>query len=754
MESALIIRGRPITSTDLEIIRALAAEYGDQSRSYISKKLAETWHWHQPNGKLKIRSCLDILTALESRGLITLPPRCVTYTRRYHVRPLTDPPAEIDTSLIRGTVKGLKPFRFQVVFHSSLEALWNYLVTRYHYLGYRMLVGTHLKYLVFSGPRVVAALGWSSAVWKLKARDIAIGWSGSQKRAHLHRIANNTRFLMLPWVDIPCAASHILSQTVRRLNKDWFERYNYRLWILEAFVDPDRFKGICYRAANWINVGQTRGFRKQGNTFQFHGHRKEVFLYPLQHNFRTQIGCDSPLLPPLDHTYRPFIPEDTQRGETKMILRHAGWNPNMLPPFDINEEDIESIVDEFEHFHACFEDVFYRIEQSELSQCYLQGLMSPLKRKSMEPIAISLMNTHRVRSLQHFLSTGKWDGELLAQRYKEEAAGVVADPLGIYNVDGSDFPKKGKESVGVSRQYCGRLGKVENCQAGVFLGYSSPRGYILLDRRLFLPEAWFTEDYKDRWQKCKIPDDVRFQTKPELAAEMIKDVHSSGLFPASWVTCDTAFGNNPGFLDNLPDDLYYLAEVPSNTHLWRTQPNTWIPPYCGKGRHPKKVRVKEGEPNSVHVSEIAKDPSIEWDTVTLDEGAKGPITARIARTRVVESRDALPGKERWLFIRHCPHSNETKYFLSNATEDIAIEEMTRVCILRWPIEQCFKEGKSEIGMDHYEHRSWTAWHRHMTFVFIAQLFLLRLRHKLKKNSSSHATTSMPSDGDFAADKTL
>jgi SRSO17 transposase len=126
----------------------------------------------------------------------------------------------------------------------------------------------------------------------------------------------------------------------------------------------------------------------------------------------------------------------------------------------------------------------------------------------------------------------------------------------------------------------------------------------------------------------------------------------------------------------------------------------------------------------------------------LDDGAKGPIIANIARLRVIESRDALPGEERWLFIRYCPESKSIKYFLSNAPENTPLEEFSRVCILRWPIEQCFKEGKSEIGMDQYEHRSWAAWHRHMTFVFLAQLFLLRLRHILKKSASFNSTTGM------------
>ena len=415
-----------------------------------------------------------------------------------------------------------------------------------------------------------------------------------------------------------------------------------------------------------------------------------------------------------------------------MILQHADWDRQVLPRLDLSEEDIEAITDEFKDFHTLFHDAFKRIEQIELSQCYIQGLMSPIERKSMEPIAINLLNIQRVRSMQHFVSSGVWDLDRLAQRHKKETAKTVADPLGVLSADSSEFAKQGKDSVGVARQYCGRLGKTENCQSGVFIGYSSPKGYVLLDRRLFLPEIWFTEDYEQRWKKCKIPDDTPFRTKPQLAVEMVNKIYASDLFPAKWITCDTVFGNSPDFIDNLPEELFYLAEVPSNTHVWRSRPQTHVPAYSGKGRRPTKTKLKDGEPKSEEVKKIAEDPSLEWETVILDEGSKGPIVAKIARLRVVESRDGLPGKERWLFLRRCPDTGETKYFLSNAPVDIHIDEMARVCILRWPIEQCFKEGKNKIGMGDYEHRSWQAWHRHMTFVFIAQLFLLRLRHKFKK----------------------
>ena len=204
-------------------------------------------------------------------------------------------------------------------------------------------------------------------------------------------------------------------------------------------------------------------------------------------------------------------------------------------------------------------------------------------------------------------------------------------------------------------------------------------------------------------------------------------------------------------MENLPEDLFYFAEVPRNTHVWLEPPPVEIPPYSGKGRKPEKVHCLA---KPLTVSELSKNKSLKWRQVTLAEGAKGPIVAKVTRIRVIDSRDGLPGKEVWLFIRRSIDSYEVKYFLSNAPMDISFEQMCRVCTMRWPIEQCFEEGKSELGMDHYEHRSWPAWHRHMTFVFMAQLFLLRVRHSLKKNSGIDAATSHSDVNDYLAQSIL
>ena len=303
----LIIRGKEIDERDIRLIRSLIENHKDKSRYYLSRLLAAEWEWYQPNGRLKDRACRDILSVLYRKRLIGLPP---LHKNKNNIKKKQDISKDfieikgIDDTLIESPLSSLLPLSFKLVCQTSLEVLWNKLIKRYHYLGHRTLVGSYLKYLVYSTDgKLISALGWGSPVWKLKPRDMAIGWTVDKRKGQLHRLANNQRFLILPWVKVMNLASHILSQNVRILNDDWYRRYGYRLVLLESFVDPSRFKGSCYRAANWIYVGQTQGFRKVGNSFHYHGNRKEVYLYPLDSNFRKELACDDPLLPPLDHRY-------------------------------------------------------------------------------------------------------------------------------------------------------------------------------------------------------------------------------------------------------------------------------------------------------------------------------------------------------------------------------------------------------------------------------------------------------------------
>lgn len=215
------------------------------------------------------------------------------------------------------------------------------------------------------------------------------------------------------------------------------------------------------------------------------------------------------------------------------------WNPKTPPPFNLDLQDFNALTAELKDFHALFQDAWGRKEHERLSSAYLQGLMSSLPRKSMEPIALHTLNPSSVDSLQQFLSHAAWDESVLARRHKEEAAKTVDDPAGVFSIDGGDFPKKGTESVGVQRQYCGRLGKVDNSQAGVFLAYTSPKGHALLDRRLFLPQSWLSKEQEERRKKCRVPNNAIFKTKPQLKKGQPKSITAADLNPSSTARSNT-----------------------------------------------------------------------------------------------------------------------------------------------------------------------------------------------------------------------
>jgi len=633
----------------------------------------------------------------------------------------------IDTTVLDCPLSDIRPLRIELVSGRQDARLWDYLVRRYHYLGYRMMVGRSLKYLVYHHSRPIAAVGWRAAALKLEARDRFIGWSPRQRTDHLGEVANNNRFLIPEWVRIPHLASHILGRMVRRVVRDWYMVYGLRLFLLETFVDPRRYRGIIYQAAGWMHVGRSKGYTKKGRGFVRHGEPKEVWLYVVDRGFRQRLGFHQ--RSPSQWSLRIIQRE----GELTMMMRKATWNPALLPPMDIDETDMGKLSQQLVEFHAEFSPFYGRREQHRFGLAYLRGLLSDLERKTAEGISLLLLNQSAVRRLQSFMTNYHWDHQGMLNAYQEALAKLIyaSGDEGMVNVDSSEFTKKGKESVGVSRQYCGNMGKVENCQSGVFVGYASERGYGLVDCRLYLPEIWLTEEYADRRHKCQIPEATEFRTKLQIALELLEGLRKRGLFQARWIGCDCTFGSDWKFLDEVGRHSWYFANVKSTTLVWLHQPQMRIPGYSGKGRRATKPQLISGP--AVTVAEIAKGNAVSWQLMKLAEGAKGPIMAEVARIRVIPSLDGVPRKECWLYIRKYP-DGEIKYALSNAARSISYRKLNRASTLRWPIEQCFQEGKEQLGMDHYEHRSWQGWHRHMLFIFLAQLFLLRLREQFKKKA--------------------
>jgi SRSO17 transposase len=302
-------------------------------------------------------------------------------------------------------------------------------------------------------------------------------------------------------------------------------------------------------------------------------------------------------------------------------------------------------------------------------------------------------------------------------------------------LDGSDFPKQGQESVGVKRQYCGEVGKRANCQAGVYVGYASRKGYTLLARRLYLPQEWVEDEaYAERRRRCGVPTALTFKTKPTLGWEMIQAVRHAGTLRARWVTCDEAFGRDTSLLDAIDGmGLWYFAEVPHNTQVWRQRPATAVPPWSGRGRKPTRPRVLAGEATPEVVGQLAAAlPADRWVRRTIKEGSKGPLVARFAALRVMAVRDSLPGPTVWLVLRRNLLTGKLKTSLCNAPADTPLTTLVRLSGMRWPIETCFEDGKQYLGMGDYEVRSWRGWHHHMTLCILAHGFLVRARRRLKK----------------------
>ena len=265
----------------------------------------------------------------------------------------------------------------------------------HHYLGYQKLLGQRLKYLAFIGNRPVAALSFSAPALKLRVRDAYIGWSSVQRKTYLDRIANNSRFLILPWVAVKNLASCVLARTLARLSRDWEEHFGRRLWIVKTLQDPARFKGTSYRAANFISVSDLlTGGGKQGKGYVYHGVVKEVYVYALEARFFELIGCEQ----------KPFLPHRPSRSmnvEAKhMVIRPENWNPAVMPRMKLSEHDVRALADELVTFHEQYNDCFGRIEHERLGLAYLSGLLSNAPVKTAEPIALELLNARAVRSLQ------------------------------------------------------------------------------------------------------------------------------------------------------------------------------------------------------------------------------------------------------------------------------------------------------------------------------------------------------------------
>ena len=390
------------------------------------------------------------------------------------------------------------------------------------------------------------------------------------------------------------------------------------------------------------------------------------------------------------------------------------------------------ILPRLEKFAEPFVECLRRPEQQEHAHTYFQGLLSDVQKKNAESIAYR--HDQDRQGLQTFIGTAPWDDKPLRVELTRQVAEALGEADGVITFDPSAFPKKGSHSVGVARQWCGRLGKLDNCQVGVFMGYASRTEQALVDMRLYLPEDWAND--KTRRQECGVPKEIRYQTRHELALKMLEE--KGHLLPHAWVTGDDEMGRPAWFRRDLgARGEQYLLGIPSNTTIRDLEGEA--SPYGGRGPRPK--RCFEQMRNWCQAL-----PENAWTRVEVRDAEKGPLAVEIVKRRVLAKIERKIGpEETFVAIRTADEEGAVKhdYYLSNASPDTPLEEFARVATAAHRIEECIKRGKSEAGMADYQVRTWRGWHHHITLSLIATWFLVGEAGRGKKMDTSHHGSADP-----------
>ena len=416
-----------------------------------------------------------------------------------------------------------------------------------------------------------------------------------------------------------------------------------------------------------------------------------------------------------------------------MEAKYERRKQELLDECEVAPQIFDRVLPRLERFMKPFVESLVRKEQCEHASTFVQGLLSDLEHKNVESIAYRFGQERM--PLQWFVGRSDWDHEPLRDELVRQVSDQLGDEQGVIVFDPSGFPKSGKDSVGVGRQWCGRLGKVDNCQVAICMGYVSAKEHGLVDTRLFLPKDW-TKD-KQRRKKAGVPEAVRYRTRHQLCLEMLAQ-HGKTL-PHAWVAGDDEMGRPYWFrrrLDTLKER--YLLAVPSNTQVRDLEVDP--PAYTGRGRYPKRPWTRVDQ----WVGVLKRD----WTEVDVRDGSKGPLVVDVVKRRVVARTDKRQeGHEETLVVirfkdRDDHRVLQTDYYLSNAYPDTRKVEFARVAKAEHRIEECIQRAKSEAGLADYEVRNWTGWHHHQILSLIATWFLITEAMRGKKmDTSDHSSTN-------------
>ena len=412
----------------------------------------------------------------------------------------------------------------------------------------------------------------------------------------------------------------------------------------------------------------------------------------------------------------------------------------------------EQVYGAFGDFHAYFAPLFGRREARDHSRHYLQALLVQSgERRNAENLSETVPASARV--MQRFLAESPWNDDTVIGRLQEYLGPRLGHTEAVWVLDGSDFPKQGRKSVGVAPQYCGRLDKVANCQAGMFLAYVSPLGLALVDKGLYLPESWTSD--QDRCEAAGVPEERQgYRSKTQLALEMLQRALERGHLRAGWVAGDDAFGMSPSFRERLAAlGMRYVLDVPGGTTVWPLEPAWTSPEHQGIGR-PRKPRLVGGQRRTMEErSDELTDGA--WREITVAEGSQGPRSYLFSAQRVRPTSRRKPGEIHWAVYRRNLDGSEPRYYLSNAPGDTPLETLAYVGGSRWRIETEFETEKSDVGLDEYETRTWAGWHHHVALCLLGGAFLLSLQQAWGgEDAPDHEAAGLPGGARSAAPGTV
>lgn len=388
----------------------------------------------------------------------------------------------------------------------------------------------------------------------------------------------------------------------------------------------------------------------------------------------------------------------------------------------MKQEELPCWADSFAAFCRRFDDLFARSETRQQAQKYIRGLLALLEHKTSWQLAEQVTDSTPDR-MQRLLYRAPWDADVARDRLQQFIIEHFGEESGIAVLDETGIPKKGKASVGVAKQYCGAVGKLENCQVATVLTYSTSRGHVFLDRRLFLPEDWCAD--RKRRERAKVPETVSFQTKPEQAGEMLEHAWQMGV-PIQWITGDSVYGCSPHLRQLIERaDKWYVLAVTSVMRVWTERPALLEPEEQTGGRPRRALRLAPGAAKPQTVAQvIAALPKKQWKRLSVGTGAKGPRLYDWVRVRVIESYEDLPGPEIWLLARRSIDApDEITYYFACAPLTLPLQTLAQVAATRYTVEQCIEEAKGEVGLDQYQVRHYHSWYRHLTLTLMAHTWL-------------------------------